>query len=43
MNDETPVYIDDDFKKELDNSFIGIKENSGSWNDFILDIKPGDS
>lgn len=44
LNDETPIYIDDDLKKELENSFIGsqVKENSSSWNDFILDIKPGD-
>ena len=44
MNNETPIYIDDDLKKELENSFIGsqVKENSSSWNDFILDIKPGD-
>lgn len=45
LNGETPVYIDDDLKKELENSFIGnqIKENSSSsWNDFILDIKPDD-
>lgn len=44
LNDETPIYIDDALKKELENSFIGtpIKENSSSWNDFILDIKPDD-
>ena len=36
-------FLFSDLKKELENSFIGsqVKENSSSWNDFILDIKPG--
>lgn len=44
LNNETPLCVDNDFKRELENLFIGnlIENNSSSWNDFILDIKPDD-
>lgn len=40
LNGETPIHIDDAFKKELESSMIGhpIIDNNRHWNDFRLDF-----
>lgn len=40
LNGEMPIHIDDAFKRELEQSFIGhpIKDDNRQWDDFRLDI-----
>lgn len=40
LNGEIPIHIDDAFKRELEQSFIGhpIKDDNKQWDDFRVDI-----